>query len=1620
MKIILTTWISAIMLVFMPYFIFGNADEWTTYTTKDGLKDNETNAIAVDNQSGQVWFGTSSGVCCFDGAHWKSYLDGVKINAILVESKGNLWFGTDSGIYRKNGDNIPRLLNRIPAKTIAVDQQGIKWFGGTDGLLSTIDGTKWIDYGQAISVATRALTNEKSVTEFMERYAIDINLLRYVNTSIDSIAVDIEDRKWLAINILFKYGGYDLTIGGICIFEDGNISIIGSTAGINPITSITLNNKDNLWYSRDQKGAFFLDHSGTHHYFTQDIDGNGIWDGSQKAVAIQDIDRDGKDELVAVATAAYDQQPRGIYVYDLMSEKEKWHYLFGASVSNERVAIGDVNGDGKLEIVAGGMSPCNGSEANGSDDSHGYIFVLDANGNNIWNNGIPEPVTPLGGQVMQVALSDIDSDNVLDIVAFLGTSATVREEAELTKPGVMVADGYGNIKARFYHSSPINNGGIADLNNNGKQEIIAIDQTGLLIILDDDLTILHEQKFDSKMDRMTFVAIADLYGDDHLEILIRYETDKGTKFVILDSDWKKGTLSTIWEDSEIDDFAIISDVDIGGAPEIIICGNDHIRILGYGLTDNIPLKIPDSGWRYGQFCSLLKSAYYQYKSSIPVGIKPFKLIQEFPIEYSRYIYTADINGDGKLELISSKGNIITVWSYKNDKPEILWQRSYENERIDMSDDMITAVEYNITDTTVILANVFKEGHPRLLVIDGRNGAIIHSIVAPSGNIDQLQSNRIRKISIDRNGKIWFATPKGVSNFDGYGWHRISASNGIASDMVNDIAFDDSNNIWFATKSGITKLHNTVVGKAILNQPLNSLLADDDGSIWAGTWGDGIVRFRDEEIGHYLPEAVGAVYQITAFDIDLGRGILWAGVWDSGTDRGLWKINIETGEIEEKIEATNSDVISNNVTAIAIDHRDGSLWLGMSPNRNYNQTVRLAGISNYNPETGQFRHWSINEPDGSNKYTKNTLPIPEYTTSLLLTDSGILWIGTLDDGIRRFDTNLDGKKAWSVFSGKKYLPNDRINAIAYDKKNGMWFATPDGMSRYNQETYQWKTFTIADGLAGNFVSDAKIAENILWLATNGGVTRYDGENWTGYDRDDNLPSNSIRSIAIDRNGNPWIGTYDRYIDEYQIEHIPPDTLFTSQLDKRIGVGAVAFEYAGTDLGTRPSNLRYQYKLVTEGTKAGDVEWSKKTSETKVIYPKLSDGTYTFYVRAIDKSENADPKPAQWTFTIDTIQPTALIMEPDGRKPLTGIISIKGIAYDSDFRNYTLRWAERKSDSLDEWNIISQSDVPIAMQQAANKELGKWDTKNHNGSYTVELLVTDQLGHTSTDKVNLEIDNSISKALIRYIIGCVEFMDNNTGIWKLCRQNDEIDISSSIRIPPACMIKLKYGGEIIIISQCKEDRLDELIKKAKRENSERSPSSVLDAKINSENIMSRQQIISKEQTFQQDLATDWDIGKLNKTAISNPEIKKYVLDLLDRNSYFINGYSCRNFAKAKILYEFIANLRLRKRPNNADIQTPKTILDTKSANNIDFAVLYLALLHACDIEAEIQRHSDQIIVIFNADVKSTDMITANPRLYMVKAQKIYIPIRVNIDDLLFVRCWYQGAHLLNDKGKESGHE
>ena len=160
-----------------------DGQQWTTFTTEDGLVDGAIYSLAVDDQ-GQVWARSLNGLSRFDGQRWTSYWFEGTSSRLTVAPNGDVWCdgygdvllarfdGQDWWTYNHTDIGTIESEEHDDANptNIAVDQSGtlwaVVWFDKarrsakkTDGSISetwsrllTFNGTQWSVYQLGIGM----------------------------------------------------------------------------------------------------------------------------------------------------------------------------------------------------------------------------------------------------------------------------------------------------------------------------------------------------------------------------------------------------------------------------------------------------------------------------------------------------------------------------------------------------------------------------------------------------------------------------------------------------------------------------------------------------------------------------------------------------------------------------------------------------------------------------------------------------------------------------------------------------------------------------------------------------------------------------------------------------------------------------------------------------------------------------------------------------------------------------------------------------------------------------------------------------------------------------------------------------------------------------------------------------------------------------------------------------------------------------------------------------------------------------------------------------------------------------------------------------------------------------
>src|SRR5215813_15305813 len=165
---------------------------------------------------------------------------------------------------------------------------------------------------------------------------------------------------------------------------------------------------------------------------------------------------------------------------------------------------------------------------------------------------------------------------------------------------------------------------------------------------------------------------------------------------------------------------------------------------------------------------------------------------------------------------------------------------------------------------------------------------------------------------------------------------------------------------------------------------------------------------------------------------------------------------------------------------------------------------------------------------------------------LITISTLFLLGSTF-ALTRHNQNTDGLGADVEVRDLKFthltmndgLSQGYVTAILQDRRGFMWFATRDGLNRYDGDAFVVYKNNPNDprSLSSNFIQDLMEDDRgFLWLATNTGVDKFDHttERFTRYLHDRNKPDSiggsSVKTIAQDNRGNLWFGTEDGGLDK----------------------------------------------------------------------------------------------------------------------------------------------------------------------------------------------------------------------------------------------------------------------------------------------------------------------------------------------------------------------------------------------------------------------------------------------------------------------------------------------------------
>lgn len=473
--------------------------------------------------------------------------------------------------------------------------------------------------------------------------------------------------------------------------------------------------------------------------------------------------------------------------------------------------------------------------------------------------------------------------------------------------------------------------------------------------------------------------------------------------------------------------------------------------------------------------------------------------------------------------------------------------------------------------------------------DGYDMTVFHSDRDDSSS---LSNSNINKLFEDRQGILWVATDNGLNSYDPVtgkfrqfyftgtdeAWRRNSQINGITQDASGQIwlgsqelgliALDkstgnyrqyyntysersniiyyvqadklDDRYLWVGTADGLYKFHLkngmfelTTGGLSDASMSIQVIKQDDNGDLYVGTWGNGLLKFDRET------SAFKVLYPSGKSGSNAGSVVIRAMDFDNQgnlvffvRDIGLMLYNPFTGSMVRQSAGEIDNELNNKAVITMYIEPSGIIWIGTV----YDGAIKLVSLIN------KFSHYAPFDSRSSGG----------GVTAILEDSDGLLWLGTRYGGISVINRKTLERKEYR--QSPEGLSSNYILSLLELSENGkktIWIGTDGGgLNRFDAASEKFTVYNSsnASGLTSNSVSSIIAYDsNYLLVGTrdrNLGEGLHVFNIRTGrfvnlrYKENDSssLGSNNILKLFKDRSGKVWVGTRNGGLNQFIIKDI----------------------------------------------------------------------------------------------------------------------------------------------------------------------------------------------------------------------------------------------------------------------------------------------------------------------------------------------------------------------------------------------------------------------------------------------------------------------------------------------------
>lgn len=397
-----------------------------------------------------------------------------------------------------------------------------------------------------------------------------------------------------------------------------------------------------------------------------------------------------------------------------------------------------------------------------------------------------------------------------------------------------------------------------------------------------------------------------------------------------------------------------------------------------------------------------------------------------------------------------------------------------------------------------------------------------------------QNNRIniRKILITKQNQLLIATEgNGLLFYDVETEQTRQFYMGnslLKSDVVWDIHQDSGGKIAIATNKGVSffditkkKIYSIkILDDVIGYDVIKTIFEDKSGIIWIGTESNGLYKLKSlSNVDYYVYDANRST-SLNSNKINTIYEDEYGIIW-IGTQAGINKFDKQKQYFKhhQHWPSKQKTINSNMVWSIFQDDNNGDIWVGTDK-----------GVNVFNSKTG-----NVNEFVPYFSFTNKKKNHSVY--SIFKDKNDVVYIGT-DGGV----FYIENGEMHHVHGGD-HQNQDRTYVIIEDYKNRLWMGTKQGLVVLEKNRKTFKTYKIRDGLPSDVIRSLyKDKQGDIWVGTDGGglckVTENDQEiNFKVYQDNqeqlNSLSNNTVLSIRQDDNGFLWIGTFGGGLNKFNL-------------------------------------------------------------------------------------------------------------------------------------------------------------------------------------------------------------------------------------------------------------------------------------------------------------------------------------------------------------------------------------------------------------------------------------------------------------------------------------------------------